>query len=191
VAVSPHATPWLAAVGGAVRTHACGLKAVTTGQNLKTPPRCRRHPLLASRAPVLIAPSPVSEADHVIVRAPCLCPSVPPLLFSRLRRREPLHGERSPEHPLATFFSGSLVPELPLPPHPDAGPHRPPEHPPCRRTPPPSRFFHPSHRQEARVSCRLHPLARRVTPPPWMLERPTLPHLRHGSTAAGHTAMPT
>jgi hypothetical protein len=85
---------------------------------------------------------------------------------------------------LPPFYPGTLAPELPLPPHPDTGPHRPPEPPPRQRTPPPSRFFHHSHRQEAPVSCRLHPLARRVASPPWMLEHLTLFHLHHGSTAA-------
>jgi hypothetical protein len=84
--------------------------------------------------------------------------------------------------PLPPFSPGILAPELPLPPHPNAGPRQQPEPPPRRRTPPPSRFFHPSRRQEAPVSCRLHPLARRVASPPWMLERLTLFHLRHGST---------
>jgi hypothetical protein len=136
------------------------------------------------RAPILTAPSPVSEADHVAVLALCLYPTVPPPLSGRPRRHEPLHSERSPEHRLATFLSGTLAPELPLPPHLDTGTRRPPEPPPRQRTPPPSRFFHPSHRQEAPVSCRLHPLARRVASPPWMLERLTLFHLRHGSAAA-------
>jgi hypothetical protein len=53
----------------------------------------------------------------------------------------------------------------------------------------PSRFFHPSRRQEDSVSCRLHPLARWVASPPWMLKRLTLFHLRHGSAATGRTAM--
>jgi hypothetical protein len=60
------------------------------------------------------------------------------------------------------------------------------EPPPHRKTPSPSRFFHPSHRREARVSCRLHPLARRVASTPWMLERLPLFHLCHGSPTAGH-----
>jgi hypothetical protein len=101
VAVSPRAAPWLAAVGGAVWTCACGLKVVSTGQCPETPPRCRRRPCLASRAPIPTAPSPVSEANHVAIRALCLCPRVPPPLSDRLRRREPLS-----EHPLAAFFSG-------------------------------------------------------------------------------------
>jgi hypothetical protein len=67
----------------------------------KTPPRC---PRLASRAPVLTAPSPVSKADHVAVRASCLCPNAPPPLSGHLLRREPLHGERSPEHPPCRLF---------------------------------------------------------------------------------------
>jgi hypothetical protein len=48
--------------------------------------------------------------------------------------------------------------------------------------------FFPSHRQEALVSYRLHPLARRVASPSWMLEHLPLLHLRHGSTAAGLAA---
>jgi hypothetical protein len=77
-----------------------------TGQCLKTTTRCRRCPRLTSRMPVSTVPSLGSEADHIAVRVLCLCPSAPPPLSSRLRRREPLHGERSPEHPLAAFFSG-------------------------------------------------------------------------------------
>jgi hypothetical protein len=69
-----------------------------------TPPRCQHHPRLASRAPVPTVPSPVSKADHVAVRAPCLCPSAPPLLSGHLHRRDPLHGERSPEHPPYRLF---------------------------------------------------------------------------------------
>jgi hypothetical protein len=94
----------------------------------------------------------------------------------------------APSTPLPPFSPGTLVHELPLPSHPDAGPRWPPEHPPRRRTPSPSQFFHPSHRQEAQVSCRFHSLVRWLTPPPWMLERPTLPHLSHGSAGGGHTA---
>jgi hypothetical protein len=112
VAVSPRAAPWLAAMGGDVRTCLCGLKAVLSGRfrpavsedaaALPTPP----SPRLALHAPIPTALSPGSEADHVIVRASCLCLSAPLPLSCRLCRREPLHGERSPEHPLATFFSG-------------------------------------------------------------------------------------
>jgi hypothetical protein len=155
-----------------------------------TPPRCQHHPRLASRAPVPTVPSPVSKADHVAVRAPCLCPSAPPLLSGHLRRRDPLHGERSPEHPpLPPFSPSTLAPKLPPLSHPDAGHRRPPEHPPHRRPPPSSRFFHPSRRQEARVSCRLHPLAQRVASPSWMLERLTLFHLRHSSVTASRVVM--
>jgi hypothetical protein len=91
--------------------------------------------------------------------------------------------------PLAAFSPGTREPELPLPLHPDAGPRRPPEPLPRRRMPPPSWFFHPSRRQEAPVSNRLHPLARRVASPPWVLERLPLPHLCHGSAAAGCVVM--
>jgi hypothetical protein len=87
-----------------VRVKSCSDQPVLTSQNPKTPPRCRRHPRLASRAPVLTAQSPVSEADHVAVRAPCLCPSAPPLLPGHLRCREPLHGERSPRAPPCRLF---------------------------------------------------------------------------------------
>jgi hypothetical protein len=104
VAVSPCAAPWLAAVGGDVRKCACGLKAVLTGPCPTPPPRCRRRPRLASRPPVPTAPSPMSEADHVTVRVLCLYPSVPPPLPGRLHRREPLQGERSPEHPPCRLF---------------------------------------------------------------------------------------
>jgi hypothetical protein len=92
---------------------------------------------------------------------------------------------------LPPFSPGTLELKLPLPLplHPNAGPHRPPEPPPHRRTPPPSRFFHPSRRQEALVSCRLHPLARRVASPPWVLERLPLLHLLHGSATAGRATM--
>jgi hypothetical protein len=89
--------------------------------------------------------------------------------------------------PLPPFSLGTPMLELLLPSHPNAGRRQPPEHPPYRRTPPPSRFFHPFRRQEARVSCCLHPLARWVTPPPRMLKCLTLPHLSHGSATAGHT----
>jgi hypothetical protein len=64
-----------------------------------------------------------------------------------------------------------------------------PEPPPHRRTPPPSRFFHHSRRPEAQVSCRLHPLARRVASSPWMLECLPLFHLLHGSAADSRAAM--
>jgi hypothetical protein len=90
----------------------------------------------------------------------------------------------APSTPLPPFSLGRPVHELPLPSHPDARPRQPPEHPPRRRTPPPSQFFRPSRRQEARVSCRFHPLVQRVTPPLWMIERPTSPHLSHGSATA-------
>jgi hypothetical protein len=50
-----------------------------------------------------------------------------------------------------------------------------------------SQFFHPSRRQEAPVSYRLHQHVRRVASLPWVLERLPLLHLRHSSTAAGRT----
>jgi hypothetical protein len=50
-------------------------------------------------------------------------------------------------------------------------------------------FSTPSRWQEARVSCRLHPLVRRVASPPWMLECPSSPHLSPGSAATGHAVM--
>jgi hypothetical protein len=65
----------------------------------RCPSRVVASPRLASRAPVPTTPSPVSEANHVAIRAPCHCPSAPPPLSGRLRRRELLYGERSPKHP--------------------------------------------------------------------------------------------
>jgi hypothetical protein len=61
-------------------------------------------PRLTSRTPVPTEPSPMSEADHVTVRALCLCPSMPPPLSGCLHRCEPLHGERSPEYPPCRLF---------------------------------------------------------------------------------------
>jgi hypothetical protein len=117
-------------------------------------------------------------------------PSAPPPLFGRLRRREILHGERRPEHPLAAFSPWTVEPSF-LPPllHPDAGP------PPAAGALTSSEnaaadpISPPSRRQEASVSYRLHPHARRVASPSWVLERLPLVHLRHGSTAAGRAAM--
>jgi hypothetical protein len=150
--------------------------------------RSRRHPTSVShRAPL---PSPVLAAPHHLLP---ICAGAlreePPYhqSFDHLRRHDPLHSERRPEHPpLLPFSPGIATPEplfLPTPTQDPAG-HRSTHligercHRPC--------FSAPSRRQEARVSCCLHPLVRRVVPPPWMLERPTSPHLSHGSIAAGH-----
>jgi hypothetical protein len=60
--------------------------------------------------------------------------------FGRLHRHDPLHGERSPEHPLPPFSPGIPASELPPHSYPDTRYRRPPEHPPRQRTPPPSGF---------------------------------------------------
>jgi hypothetical protein len=116
-------------------------------------------------------------------------PSAPWPLFGRLRRREILHGERSPEHPLADFSPWTVEPSfLPPPLHLDAGP------PPATGALTSSEnatadpVFPSSRWQEAPVSYRLHPHARRVASPSWVLERHPLVHLRHGSAAAGRAA---
>jgi hypothetical protein len=165
-----------------------GLKAVPTGRVQK-----RRRaadaasPRLARVVPT--APPPVPEADHVAVRAPCPCPSTPPPLSGRLRRRETLHGERSPStSPLAAFSPGTLEPSFLSPSTPTQDRRRPldPLH--RRRTPPPIQFSPPSRRQEAPVSYRLHPHVRWVSSPPWVLERVPLLHLRQGSAQRAVTA---
>jgi hypothetical protein len=69
---------------------------------------------LASRTPVPTALSSVSEADH-------RCPSAPPSLSDRLRRRELFHGERSPSPLLPLFLPWNVEPSS-LSLHPDAGP---------------------------------------------------------------------
>jgi hypothetical protein len=51
-----------------------------------------------------------------------------------------------------------------------------------------SGFSPPPRRQGAPVSYRLHPHARRVASPPWVLECRLLLHLHHCSSAAGHAA---
>jgi hypothetical protein len=157
-----------------------------------------RLPTARVRAP----PSPLSERASLPSRAPPPSPRhrvllrsrLPPLITLSPSLQELAAGSRpiagtstasivvthsmvsgAPSTPLPPFSLGTPAPELPLPSHPDAGPRRPPEHPPHRRTPSPSRFFRPSRRQEARVSCRLHPLVWRVTPPSWMLEHPPRP----------------
>jgi hypothetical protein len=76
---------------------------------LTRPRRC-----LTSRAPILTAPSSVSEADH-------RCPSEPPSLSGRLRRRELFHGERSSSPLLPLFLLWNVEPSS-FSLHPDAGP---------------------------------------------------------------------
>jgi hypothetical protein len=176
VVVSPRAAPWLANVGGNVWTRLCGLKAVPTD---------RFRPAVSEDAAALpTLPSPRlahARPDRAISRVrsrPRRCPAASAIV-------NPSTVSEAPSTRLPPFSPGTLEHELPLPLHPDAGPRRPPEPPPRRRTPPPSRFFHPPSRQEALVSYCLHPLARRVPSPPWVLERLPLPHLRHGSAAAG------
>jgi hypothetical protein len=180
VAVSPRATPWLAAVGGAIRTMPLSEYAAA----LPTPPSPRLARARPDRAVSRVqsrprrCPStvPLSKRTTAIVRPPT--PS-----WSPPRWAEP----RAP--PLPPFSPSTLAPKLPPLSHPDAGHRRPPEHPPHRRPPPSSRFFHPSRRQETRVSCRLHPLAQRVASPSWMLESLTLFHLRHSSVTASRVVM--
>jgi hypothetical protein len=121
------------------------------------PPR-RRFPRVA--APPRLTPKSATAPHHPLpVCAGARCEE--PLHrwnFGHLRCPSTMSGALST--PLLPFSSGTPALELLLPSHPNAGRRRPPEHPPCRRTPPPSRFFHPFRRQEARVSCYLHPLAR-------------------------------
>jgi hypothetical protein len=123
---------------------------------IRPPHRCFPH----VAAPPRLTPKPAAAHRHPLPVYVGAHHEDPPhhRNFGHLHRRDPLHGERSPKHPLATFLS--------FPPR-----CRSPEHPPHWRTPPPSQFFNNSHRQEARVSCHLHPLARRVT-------------LRHGCSGA-------
>jgi hypothetical protein len=112
------------------------------------------------------------------------CPCAPPSLSSR--RRELFHGERSPSPLLPLFLPWKVEPSS-LALHPDAGP------PPATGaltssenatadpvSPPP-----PPRRQGALVSYRLHPHARRVASPTWVLEHHLLLHLRHCSAVAG------
>jgi hypothetical protein len=131
------------------------------------------------RAP-LSAPSPrARRPDHALVRFkaasplseahPHCCPSdvlTPPSPVCATPS-EPCHRAPSPRcRTAAGHRSPRLVGER------------------CRR----SGFSPPSHRQGVPVSYRLHPHARRVTSPPWVLERRLLLRLRRCSAAASHTA---
>jgi hypothetical protein len=174
VAVSPHAMPWLAAMS-------------EDATALPTPPSPRlasprTRPSQPRRFPCLNPTTSLSERRASVRARHHRCP-----VTSAITNPSMVRG--APSTPLPPFSPGTLEPDLPLPLHPDAGPRRPPEPPPRRRTPPPSQFFHPSHRQEAPMSCHLHPLARRVASLSWMLERLPLLHLRHGSTTTSCAAM--
>jgi hypothetical protein len=70
---------------------------------LPTAPPAVRAVAVASRAPVSTASSSMSEADRP-------CPSAPPSLSGRLRRRELVHGERCPSPLLPLFLPWSVEP---------------------------------------------------------------------------------
>jgi hypothetical protein len=115
---------------------------------------------------------PRSEAAARRSRLPCRPPltTFSPFVQELTVRSRPIGGASTasaivtsstvsgaPSNPLAAFFSPGIdAPESPLPSHPDAGPCRPPEHPPRRRMPPPSLFFRSS--PSARSSGELKPL---------------------------------
>jgi hypothetical protein len=154
---------------------------------LKTPPRCRRRlasPRLARVVPT--APPPVPEADHIAVRASCpcrarhrRCPAA-----SAIAKSSTVSG--APSTPLPLFLCGLLSQASSPPSTSTQDRRRSPEPSPRRRTLSPIRFPPPpSRRQEAPVSYRLHPHARRVASSPWVLERLPLLHLPHGSDATG------
>jgi hypothetical protein len=98
--------------------------------------RAPPSPHLASHVLVPTAMSSVSEADR-------RCPSAPPSLSGHLRRRELVHGERSPSPFLPLFFRGTLS-LAPSSSSPSQDCRRPPEPSPCQRTPPLIRLFSPS-----------------------------------------------
>jgi hypothetical protein len=167
-----HAAP-LTHLKGAVGTTRWRPDSCSDRASPLSAPRCR----LASRAPIPTASSSVSDADR-------RCPSVPPSLSGRLLRRELFHGERSPSPLLPLFLPWNVEPSS-LSLQPDAGP------PPATRAlaslenAAADPVFPPPRRQGAPVSYRLHPHARRVGSPPWVLERRLLLHLHHCSAAVG------
>jgi hypothetical protein len=103
---------------------------------------------------------------------------------------KPTDAVRARHHHRTLFFHGTLS-LAPSPSSPSQGHRWPLEPSPHRRTPPPIRFFSPPRRQGTPVSYRLHPHARRVASPPWVLERRRLLHLRRCSAAAGRAATRT
>jgi hypothetical protein len=134
-------------------------------------------------------PPPVPKADHVTVRAPCpcrvrhrRCPAA-----SAVAKSSTVSGAPSAP-PLAAFSLWTVEPSFLSPLHPDVGP------PPAAGALTSSEnvaadpVFPPSLRQETPVSYRLHPHARWVASPPWVLERLRLLHLHHGSATAGRAA---
>jgi hypothetical protein len=153
----------------------------TPGPPVSAPsPRCchapvprRSHALSAMsgpRASVPTAPSPDPKPPPRCPKPPHCCSSATP--------GKPCHRAPSPPPPPQT-----------LPPSPrrrtTAG-HRSPRLIGERRRR--SSFPPPPRRQGAPVIYRLHPHARRVTSPPWVLECRLLLHLRRCSTAAGRAA---
>jgi hypothetical protein len=122
--------------------HAGRVKSCPDRPCLKTQPRCRRrlassHTRHPDRA--------TSHARSRTRRRPSVVPlsSVPPPLSGGLRRREILHGERSPEHPPLRLFLRGLLSRASSPPSTPMQDHRrSPESSPCRRTPP-SIWFSP------------------------------------------------
>jgi hypothetical protein len=94
-------------------------------------------------------------------------------------------GARAPS---CRFFFRGMLSLAPSPSTPMQDRRRPPEPLPYWRTPPPIRFpLPPPRRQGAPVSYRLHPHARRVASPLWVLKRHLLLHLLYCSATAGHT----
>jgi hypothetical protein len=180
---------------GAPPDRACPSAAVSTirvrltARSRSAPPPIRpshrRLPCVA--VPPCFTPKPVAAPHRPLpICAGAHCKEPPYRRnFGLLHRRDPLHNEQSPEHPPRSLFLrvhlhlSSLF--LPTPTQNHDG-HRSTHLVGERRRR--LGFSRPSRRQEAQVSCRLHPLVWRVTPPPWMLDRPT------SATVAPPPAMP-
>jgi hypothetical protein len=88
------APPDRACLSAAVSAVRARLIARSRSAAFPTSPRFTSKPAAAPHHPL-----PISAGAHR--GEPPYCRN-----FDRLRRRDPLHGERSPEHPLAAFFSG-------------------------------------------------------------------------------------
>jgi hypothetical protein len=102
VAVSPCATPWLAAVGGAVRTRACGIKSALD-RAVPTAPPFRPHRLRARAVLSDASRPPCRHSDRVGPKSPSppnqyAAPLGCPTLTTRLAScvRPPPRSEASP-----------------------------------------------------------------------------------------------